>query len=131
MNDSFAIVKAVTSPYEATITAMTKALALEGFGVLAEIDVAAALKKRLNADYPRTFIIGACNPAFALRALNAVPNISVLLPCNVVVRETPEGGVEVAMINPMIFATLMDNETVMQVAVEVADRLQRALNTLS
>lgn len=128
---TLAIVKTVTGTYEATIEATTKALAEQGFGILSEIDVAAALKKRLNADYPRTLILGACNPPLALRTLTAVPDISVLLPCNVVVRETHSGAVEVAAVNPMTFATMIDDETVRQVAVEVTERLKKALDAIS
>lgn len=129
--ESLALVKAVTSTYEATIIAVTEALAEHGFGILAEIDVAAALKKKLNADYPRTLILGACHPTFALRTLQAIPDISVLLPCNVVVRETLAGDVQVAMVNPMLFATMLNDETVSQVAAMVADRFQKVLDTLS
>ncbi|MBF0609987.1 MAG: DUF302 domain-containing protein [Magnetococcales bacterium] len=130
MTEPLALVKSVSTSYEATIEAATKALAEQGFGILSEIDVSAALKKRLNADYPRTIILGACNPPFALRTLTAVPDISVLLPCNVVVRETENGSVEVAAVNPMTFATMMDNATVNEVAVEVTERLQKALAAL-
>lgn len=130
MGHPYALVKKVATSYEATIEGTKKALADQGFGILSEIEVHAALKKRLGVEYPRTLILGACNPTFAHRTLQAEPNISVFLPCNVVVRETASGDVEVAMIDPAAMALVIENPEVEVVAKEVDQRLRAALAAL-
>lgn len=127
----YAIIKGVTTNYNETIDIVKKALAEQGFGVLTEIDIAATLKKKINVDYPRTIILGACNPPLAHRGLTAAADIAVLLPCNVVVRENQQGSVEVAAMNPMIIQQHINNPEIGSVAQEVAKRLRSALDTLS
>lgn len=126
----YAMVKPVATSYEATIEAAKKALSEQGFGILSEIEVHAALKKRLGVDYPRTILLGACNPTYAHRTLLAEPDISVFLPCNVVVRETATGSVEVAIIDPAAMAVMIPNPEVEAVAKEVEQRLRAALEAL-
>ena len=85
--------------FEEATARVTEALQREGFGVLTEIDVQATLKKKLDVDMPRYTIFGACNPRLANRAIGVEPEIGLLLPCNVVIRET-EQGMEVSIANP-------------------------------
>ena len=128
----YALIKLVSSSYEETIAAIREALATQGFGILTEIDVSATLKKKLDADFPRTIILGACNPTLAHRALTAVPDISVLLPCNVVVRETDEGSVEVAALKPTLMQNIItDSAELESVAKEAEQRVLTAMDTLS
>ena len=116
--------------FDDTLIIVRQALTGQGFGVLSEIDVSATLKKKLDADYPQTVILGACNPALALRALTAAPDISVFLPCNVVVREQ-NGGIEVAIINTLIMSEIISNAEVAMVAQEVNQRLAVVLKAVT
>lgn len=109
---------------------VTEALAAEGFGVLTEVDVAATFKRKLNLDSPPYVILGACNPAFAHRAMNADPSIGLLLPCNVVVRENTEGAVHVEALDPVAMFSLVDAPGVEPLAAEVRARLKHALDAV-
>jgi len=105
------------------------ALTDEGFGVLTEIDVQATLKKKLDEDVPAQVILGACNPPLAHRALQAEPDLGLMLPCNVVVREV-DGGVQVATIAPEAMFGVVDNRGLQPVMEEVDQRLRRVLKAL-
>jgi uncharacterized protein (DUF302 family) len=105
-------------------------LAAEGFGVLTEVDVAATFKRKLNLDSPPYVILGACNPAFAHRAMSADPSIGLLLPCNVVVREDTEGTVHVEALDPVAMFSLVDAPGVEPLANEVRARLKHALDAV-
>jgi uncharacterized protein (DUF302 family) len=109
---------------------VTEALAAEGFGVLTEVDVAATFKRKLNLDAPPYVILGACNPAFAHRAMSADPSIGLLLPCNVVVREDTEGTVHVEALDPVAMFSLVDAPGVEPLANEVRARLKHALDAV-
>jgi uncharacterized protein (DUF302 family) len=106
------------------------ALAVQGFGVLTEIDIKATLKKKLDVDVPAQVILGACRPPLAHEALQAEPSIGLLLPCNVVVRETEDGTV-VEAVDPQTMVALTDNAGLQPVADEAAERLGKALAALS
>jgi uncharacterized protein (DUF302 family) len=118
----------VALPYEQAVERTREALAGEGFGVLTEIDVRATLKKKLDVDFRPYVILGACNPPLAHRALTAEPEIGLLLPCNVVVREgdTPGTSVVTAM-DPVAALSLAGNDEIAPLAGEVRARLERVV----
>ena len=131
-----ALTTTTAGPFEAAVGRVRDALTEQGFGVLTEIDVRATLNKKLGAgegdevgDY---LILGACNPHFANKAVRLFPTIGVLLPCNVVVRSNPAdaGTVIVDAMNPSLMADVTDEPGLAEIAGEVGDRLQGALNSL-
>ena len=127
---SYAFGKTVKMDFEPAVKAVTEALAKEGFGVLTEIDVAATLKKKLNLDRPPYKILGACNPQFAARALEAEPQIGALLPCNVIVRTDAAGATVVEFMDPHAVLQLVNRPEVSEIAGEVRARLQRVMQAL-
>jgi len=122
----YAFGKTVNMSYEKAIEAVTQALAKEGFGVLTEIDVQATLKKKLGIERAPYKILGACNPQFAHRALEAEPQIGALLPCNVVVREAG-GKTIVEFMDPDAVLTLVQRPEIGKIAAEVRSRLERVM----
>jgi uncharacterized protein (DUF302 family) len=118
-------------PYEQAIEKATAALKEEGFGVLTEIDVKATLKKKLDADFRRYVILGACNPNLAYQALQNELEIGLLLPCNVIVYETDEGQAMVSIVNPMAMLGVVENEALQKVANEAQARLTRVVENLA
>lgn len=119
--------KTVACDFEQAIQAVTAALQAEGFGVLSDIDVAATLKKKLDADMPPYRILGACNPALAQRAIAAEPSIGLLLPCNVLVRQVGEGQVSVEFMDTDAVLHLVGKPEVTALAAEVRQRLERVM----
>ena len=122
--------KKVDLRFDAAVEGVTKALAAEGFGVLSEIDVAATLKKKLDKTIPPYKILGACNPGYASRAIEAEPQIGLLLPCNVVVRQDEGGAVHVEFMDPNAVLQLVDDTHVHAIAGEVRQRLERVMAAL-
>jgi len=116
--------------YQTALTRTTEALEVEGFGVLTEIDVKEALKKKLGVDYLPYKILGACNPPLAYRALTAAPEVGLLLPCNVTVRELEDGSIEVAMIDPLMMMGVINNPALKPIADEARARLERVAQSL-
>jgi uncharacterized protein (DUF302 family) len=125
----YAFGKTVNMGFDQAVGAVTQALAKEGFGVLTEIDVQATLKKKLNLERPPYKILGACNPQFAHRALEAEPQIGALLPCNVIVRE--DGGKTIVeFMDPDAVLKLVERPEIGTIAAEVRQRLQRVMASL-
>jgi uncharacterized protein (DUF302 family) len=116
--------------YDDAVSRTTDALKEEGFGVLTSIDVKATMKEKLDVDFRRYVILGACNPPLAHKALTGEPLIGLLLPCNVVVMERDEGGSVVSAFKPTEGFSLVDNDAVQPLAEEVEARLTRVLERL-
>lgn len=130
MKTSFGFGKSVTEDFDTAIQNVTAALQTEGFGVLSDIDVAAKMQEKLGKDMPRYRILGACNPQLAYNAIGAVPDIGLLLPCNVLVREDESGKVFVSFMDPEAVMGLVDDERVKPLAKDVNARLHRVLGAL-
>ncbi len=116
-------------PYAQAVEQATLALKAEGFGILTEIDVQATLKKKLDVDFRKYIILGACNPPLAHQALNTELEIGLLLPCNVIVYED-DGGSVVSIADPIAMLTLADNPSLESVAREARSRLERVITAL-
>jgi uncharacterized protein (DUF302 family) len=117
-------------PYLEAVARVKEELAKEGFGVLSEIDIAATLKKKLDVDLPPYIILGACNPPLAHRAIQVEPEIGLLLPCNVVVREGADGRCIVSAMDPAEALALSENEELAPLAGDVRSRLVRVLEAM-
>ena len=116
--------KTIDGRFEDALQRVTAALAEKGFGILSTIDVRTTLKNRLGVDFRPYVILGACNPHFAWRALQAEGKIGTMLPCNVVVSETEPGRIEVAAVDPMASMAAVDNPALTETAIQVRDLLR-------
>ena len=127
---SYYFSKKVTIPYDEAITKVTEELKKEGFGILTEIDVKETLKKKLDVDFHKYKILGACNPQYAYRALQSEDKIGLMLPCNVIVQETPDGLVEVAAIDPIASMQAVENNELGEVASGVHSKLKKVIESM-
>lgn len=116
--------------FDEAVARVTEELKKEGFGILTEIDVKDALKKKLNVDFRRYRILGSCNPSFAYKALQAEDKIGTMLPCNVIVQETVDGRVEVAAIDPIASMQAIENKELEGTAKEVQGLLKKVIDSL-
>jgi uncharacterized protein (DUF302 family) len=116
--------------FDEAVARTTQALKDEGFGIITEIDVKETLKKKLDVDFRRYRILGACNPALAHQALEIEDKVGTMLPCNVVVQEVGDGRVEVAAVDPLASMASIDNPKLQAVATGVREKLQKVIAAL-
>ncbi|MGN6804640.1 MAG: DUF302 domain-containing protein [Trinickia sp.] len=121
---SYYFAKTLTVPFDAAVQRVTDALKEEGFGVLTDIDVRNTLKAKIGVDFRRYRILGACNPAFAHRALEVEDKIGTMLPCNVIVQETADGRTEVAAVDPVASMQGIGNAQLAPIAEQVQAKLK-------
>lgn len=126
---NYGFVKELETPFDEAVAAVTEALKKEGFGVLTTIDVRAKFKEKLNVDFRKYVILGACNPPNAFRAIKAEENVGLLLPCNVIVYDKG-GRTGVAIIRPTVAMGMIDNLELRPLALEVEGKLKRVFDSL-
>lgn len=131
MTTDFGLRITLDVPYEAAIEKATKALKEEGFGILTEINVKDTLKNKLDVDFRRYVILGACNPNLAYQALQSELEIGLLLPCNVIVYETDDGQSNVSILNPMAMMGVAENDSLENVAGQATEKLNRVVEALA
>jgi len=127
---SYYFSKTVNQSFDKAIENVTVALQEKGFGILTEIDVKETLKKKLDVDFYKYRILGACNPQFAYQALQAENKIGTMLPCNVIVQEFDNGKVDVTAIDPMASMQAVENPKLSEIADEVRQQLQSVIESL-
>jgi len=127
---SYYFSKIVDYNFDEAIDKVTDELKKEGFGVLTEIDVKATFKKKLDIDFRKYRILGACNPNFAHQAISAESKIGTMLPCNVIVQELENGKVEVSAVNPVASMMAIKNDALGPVAEQVRDNLKKVIDNL-
>lgn len=122
--------KTVDMDFDETVSSVTQALKKEGFGILTDIDVKSTLKKKLDVDFRNYRILGACNPPFAYKALQAEDKIGTMLPCNVIVQETADGGIEIAAIDPIVSMKAIDNPKLSEIAETIGQKLKTVIENV-
>ena len=127
---SYYFKKVVDMAFDEAIDKVTEELKKEGFGVLTEIDVKEALKKKLDVDFRKYRILGACNPQYAYKALQAEDKIGTMLPCNVIVQETEDEKVEIAAIDPVASMQSVQNESLGEIATIIRAKLKKVIEKL-
>jgi len=120
----------IAGPFDAVVEKVSQALQEQGFGILTRIDVAATLKKKLDVDFPPYLILGACNPNFAYKALQAEDKIGTMLPCNVVVQAQGTDEIEVSAVDPVASMQAVENPALAEIAEEVRNRLRTVIEGL-
>ncbi len=128
---AFTMTATTTMGYDATLAAVRRELVEAGFGVLTEIDIRATLKAKLDVDVPAQVILGACRPQLAHQAIEAIPSIAALLPCNVVVRDTGDAVVVEAVDPDMMMSVAGDDPTLAMVAADARTRLSAVLDAVN
>jgi len=127
---SYYFSKTLQMSFDEAVAKVTEELKKGGFGILTDIDVQATLKKKMNADFRKYRILGACNPPYAYQALLAEDKIGTMLPCNVIVQEIAEGIVEVAAIDPIASMQAIQNPKLGGIAIEVQAKLKKVIDNL-
>ncbi len=122
--------KIIKGTFEEVVDKVTQGLKDEGFGILTEIDIKETLKKKLDVDFKKYKILGACNPPYAYKALQAEDKIGTMLPCNVIVQEIEDGIVEVAAVNPMASMQAVHNDELGEIAQEITLKLENIIEKL-
>lgn len=124
------IEKTTNYSFEEAIEKVTEELKKEEFGVLSEIDIQEKLKEKLDVDYNKYKILGACNPPFAYEALKVEDKIGTMLPCNVIVRELDNGKTEIAAVDPVASMMALENDNLQEIAKKVKQRLQKVIQAV-
>jgi uncharacterized protein (DUF302 family) len=119
--------KTIRAGFDEAVSRITQALKEEGFGILTEIDVKGTLKKKLDVDFRNYRILGACNPPFAYKALQAEDKVGTMLPCNVIVQETADGNIEIAAIDPLASMQAIDNPELLEIAEKIGQKLKMVI----
>ncbi len=127
---SYYFSKIINESFDKTIIKVVLSLKNEGFGVLTEIDVKETLKKKLDVDFQKYTILGACNPSLAYKALKAEAKIGIMLPCNVIVQEISEGEVEIAAVDPVASMKAVENPALLEMANQVQEKLRKVIESL-
>jgi uncharacterized protein (DUF302 family) len=127
---SYYFSKIIHASFDKAMSNVIEELRKEGFGILTEIDVTETLKRKLNVTFSNYTILGACNPAFAYRALQAEPHIGVMLPCNVIIRELEDGNIEVAAVDPLASMQSIHNAELQSIAQEIQMKLKKVIEQL-
>lgn len=127
---SYYYTKVVDDPFDQAIEKVTEELKKEGFGILTEIDVKETFKKKLDVDFRKYRILGACNPTLAHKAIQSESKIGTMLPCNVIVQETDEGKTEISAVDPVASMQAVQNESLKPIAEEVRQKLQQVIQNL-
>lgn len=127
---SYYFSKTIDTDFDSAIARVTAALQKEGFGILTEIDVKETFKKKLNLDFKKYRILGACNPNFAYEALQAENKIGTMLPCNVIVQEHESGKTEVSAVDPVASMMAVKNDTLAGTAAQVREKLRRVIENV-
>jgi len=127
----YAFSTVLETSYEEAVSKVIDILKEEGFGVLTEIDVKATLKKKLNVDFRKYLILGACNPPYAYRSLQAELDVGLLLPCNLIIYETEDEKVHVSALNPIAALAVIENEELKKIALEVSGKLKKVIDMLA
>lgn len=122
--------KTIASEFDKAVELVTEALKKEGFGVLSEIDIQEKLKEKLDVDFRKYKILGACNPLSAYKALQQEDKIGTMLPCNVIVQEIGENQIEVAAVNPVASMTSVENSQLAAIASDIKAKLERVIVSL-
>jgi uncharacterized protein (DUF302 family) len=127
---SYYFSKIINESFDRAIVKVVLSLKNEGFGVLTEIDVKETLKKKIDVDFQKYRILGACNPSFAYKALKAEDKIGTMLPCNVIVQEISEGEVEIAAVDPVASMKAVENPDLFEIAEQVQEKLRKVIESL-
>lgn len=122
--------KKINGSFDEVVGQVTEALQKEGFGVLTEIDIQQKLKEKVDIDFRKYIILGACNPPYAYQALAAEDKIGTMLPCNVVVQELENGDIEVAAVNPVASMQAVENDDLFCISTEILRKLERVIASL-
>lgn len=122
--------KTIAADFESVKKLVVAALEKEGFGILTEIDVQATFKKKLDVDFRKYQILGACSPSFAHKALKAEDKVGTMLPCNVILQELDNGQIEVAAVDPKASMQAIENKELANIASEISNKLQKVIAAL-
>jgi uncharacterized protein (DUF302 family) len=122
--------KILNAGFTEAVTTVKNALQTEGFGIVSEIDFQSKIKEKLNIDIHKYLILGACNPAYAYKAMQAEEKIGVMLPCNVIIIDRENGTTEIAAVDPMASMMAIPNEELSTIALEVTEKLKKVVNSL-